>query len=319
MAYSSLFCAPTKPSEQSNTLSECSKFCVTSNTISRIPPGLFLNLDRKPDTWKYFAAKASDYLELPPTQAEIDYIATITSQQSVNQHWKHIRIGRITASMVGDIYRTPGYWQNWENLCPPRSVINKCFGFQSTPGLQSAVCEYGLAMEKVADELYKKHFPLPIDAEALVLKQSGLFMSPNEPWIAASPDFIAELYPSKQKWLIEVKSFVPCPNVTTFQELLQFRGASYMPYYYDTEGIIHARSNHKFYYQIQCQMYVTGLPYCDLLFYYKDNVACVRVKFDHDLWHKNIYPELTAFYFRFILPEMYFKRNRNNKPLYPSA
>jgi len=173
-------------------------------------------------------------------------------------------------------------------------------------------------MEKVAGVLYKKNFPLPIDAESLVLRQSGLNLSPNEPWIAASPDFIAELYPNKQQWLIEVKSFMPCPNVDTFKELLHFRGSTYMPYYYDTHDTIHVRQNHKFYYQIQCQLYVTGLPFCDLVFYYKEHAAAVRVAFDHQLWHKNIYPELTAFYFRFILPEMFFKRVRNNKFLYPS-
>jgi YqaJ-like viral recombinase domain len=298
-------------------MSECSRFCTNSSISSKLPPGLFYHLDRYPNSWKFFASNVTKFLEAPPAVAEVEHIAKITTEQSANPHWKHIRIGRITASMIGNIYRQPGYWQNAINSVPPVGLIKKALGFYTNNGnVCPNACEYGLMMESVAAHLYKEHLTLPINVDGVELEHAGLYMSTKEPWLAASPDYIARALPGNERWLIEVKSFVPLPNVSNFEQLLEARGDSYLPYYYDTFGKIHVKTDHKHYYQIQCQLYVTGLAFCDLVLFYNGNINVIRIPFNDELWNNCIYPELYAFYFRFILPEMYFKRIQNGKPLY---
>jgi hypothetical protein len=50
--------------------------------------------------------------------------------------------------------------------------------------------------------------------------------------------------------------------------------------------------------------------------FYNDDIQVVRVNFDKVLWDTQIFPELYSFYFRFIIPEIYFHRVQQNKPLY---
>jgi len=294
----------------------CSRFCKNTSINSQIPPVLFYSLQKNPANWKQFAKNISPFLEKIPTAQEISDIVILTTEQSENPHWKHIRIGRITASMVGMIYRSPGFWQDCSRTVPPASIIKKTFGLYESSGKPFPACMYGLEMESVAADLYKKYYPLPIDVEGMELRRAGLFLSHYEPWLAASPDFIVNFLPAKETWLIEVKSFVPVPNVENFKQLVDSKKPGYLPYYYDQDGVLRIKHDHKFYYQIQCQLYVTGMPFCDLVLFYKGTIAVVRIQFNRELWHRNIYPELYAFYYRLILPEMYFKRIQRGKLLY---
>jgi hypothetical protein len=270
---------------------------------------------RLPRSWQFTARNISKYLPGPPTQCEIDYISESTITQSDNTHWYHLRHGRITASIVGQVFKHSGYWTNL-HIKEPTGLIKRILGYNAQTNFTPPACAYGLTMEPVAAQLYKQQLQLSIDVDSIKLHRVGLCLSPKESWIAASPDYVVELLPSGTKYLVEVKSFVRVPNVYTFQELLDFRGSSYLPYYFDEEGKCCIKRDHKHYFQIQCQLYVTGLSYCDLVMFYNEYIQVVRVDFDKTHWDSIIYPELYAFYFRFIVPELYFKRIKRGKPLY---
>jgi hypothetical protein len=82
----------------------------------------------------------------------------------------------------------------------------------------------------------------------------------------------------------------------------------YLPYY-DENAKCCVKNNHNNYFQIQCQLYVTGLPFCDLVMFYNDDIQVMRVNFDKVFWDTQIFPELhSSFYFHFIVPEIYFHR-----------
>jgi hypothetical protein len=78
-------------------------------------------------------------------------------------------------------------------------------GYYSLPIQIPPACEYGLSMEPVATNLYKHLFKQPIDVEQLELERVGLQLSPNEPWIAASPDCVVTLQLSAERYLVELK------------------------------------------------------------------------------------------------------------------
>ena len=303
----------------------CNRFCNASDlSIHNIPPGLMSCLLRLPRTWNFTAQNIAKHLPGPPSPGEIEYISHLTCDQSDNTHWHHLRHGRITASMVGQVFKHSGYWTNL-HIKEPTGLIKRILGYNAQTNFTPPACAYGLAMEPVAAQLYKQQLQLPIDIESIKLHRVGLCLSAKESWIAASPDYIVEQLGSGSrvathgdgKYLVEVKSFVRVPNVYTFQELLDFRGSSYLPYYFDEEGKCCIKRDHKHYFQIQCQLYVTGLSYCDLVMFYNEYIQVVRVDFDKTHWDSIIFPELYAFYFRFIVPEMYFKRIKRGKPMYP--
>jgi len=269
-------------------------------------------LVRLPRTWQFTARNISNHLPGPPTQGEIEYVSQMTTQQSSNPHWQHLRHGRVTASIIGKIFKGPGYWSKLD-IAEPTSLVKCILGYYPVRTFTSAACTYGLQMEPVAAKLYENHIG------QVKLHRVGLQMSSNEAWIAASPDYVDELLPSGTKYLVEIKSFVPVPNVYTFQDLLRYRGPNYLPYSYDDGGNCIVKRTHNHYFQIQCQLYVMGIQYCDLVMFYNGNVQVVRVIYDHEYWTSIIYPELYAFYFRFIVPEMYFKRIKRGIPLYGST
>jgi len=289
------------------------RFCNAGDiSIHNIPPGLMSSLLRLPRTWNFTARNIAKHLPGPPTQGEIEYISQLTTDQSENSHWYHLRHGRITASLIGKIYKYPGYWSRL-NVPEPTSLVKTILGYYPDRTFTSNACTYGLQMEPVAAKLYQQ-----LHLDKVKLYRVGLQLSLNESWIAASPDFIAELLPSGQKYLVEVKSFVTLPNVSTFKDLLAVRGPNYLPYYYDNEGNVCCKRNHKHFFQIQCQLYVTNLAFCDLVMFYNGNIQVVRVDFDKTWWETDVYPELYAFYFRFIVPEMYFRRVKRGISLYPT-
>ena len=294
----------------------CSRFCNAGDLpIHNIPPGLMSTLLRLPRSWQFTARNIAKHLPEPPTPGEIDYISQFTCEQSENTHWHHLRHGRLTGSAIGDIFKYPGYWSKWD-IREPTSLIKRVLGYYPQPHFIPPACAFGLLTEPIAAKLYQDQLQLPIDQESVHLKRVGLCISPKESWIAASPDFIVELLPSGTRYLVEVKSFVTLPNVSTFKDLLAARGPNYLPYYYDSEGNVCCKRNHKHFFQIQCQLYVTSLAFCDLVMFYNGNIQVVRVDFDKTWWETDVYPELYVFYFRFIVPEMYFRRVKRGISLY---
>ena len=207
----------------------CTRFCNAGDiSIHNIPPGLMSCLLRLPRTWNFTARNIAKHLPGPPTQGEIDYISESTITQSDNTHWHHLRHGRLTGSAIGDIFKYPGYWSKLD-IREPTSLIKRVLGYYPQPRFIPQACAFGLLTEPIAAKLYQAQLQLPIDQESVQLKRVGLCISPKESWIAASRDYIIELLPSGTRYLVEVKSFVTLPNVSTFKDLLAARGHNYLP------------------------------------------------------------------------------------------
>lgn len=57
----------------------------------------------------------------------------------------------------------------------------------------------------------------------------------------------------------------------------------------------------KFYYQVQGQMALAGVLWCDFMIYTFKNYTIERIRFDSDFWN-SMQTRLTRFYFQHILP-----------------
>lgn len=127
------------------------------------------------------------------------------------------------------------------------------------------------------------------------LYPSGLVISPFCPWIAASPD--RKVYnPERQPnfGLLEIK----CPladNIANVDYIRQI-GLSDLQL-----PILQLRRSHDYYYQIMCQLAVTGLDWCDLFVYLTDDEYYLEtVTFDPVFW-KTAQAKIDNFYFAYYV------------------
>lgn len=114
---------------------------------------------------------------------EIDLVEQLTRRQASNPFWKHIRTGRITASILKDVVAAsvefpPPKLCLLKQICQPDSTL------VNTPALS-----YGRANEPRAKEYVKSICANHLDA---VVRECGVFIWMERPYIAASPDLILD-------------------------------------------------------------------------------------------------------------------------------
>ena len=69
------------------------------------------------------------------------------------------------------------------------------------------------------------------------------------------------------------------------------------------DGKLQIRKTHSTYYQIQCQLALTGSEFCDLIVYTFQSIAIVRITFDAQFWG-NVIDVVGPRYYQYILPKL---------------
>ncbi|KAL0884189.1 hypothetical protein ABMA27_016194 [Loxostege sticticalis] len=174
------------------------------------------------------------------SSADIKTIEQETRKQSQNVEWHKCRKHRLTAS---DFY----------TVCHLRVQTMPSFArnllFRSS--VSTRATNHGKVNEKVALKQYCEKYGLKV-------KECGLFINKEKPYLGASPDGLLG-----HETVVEVK----CPYSTRFCLINPVT----VPYLYQTNGILQIKRNHPYYYQIQGQLYCTNRKYCNLIIYtYKD-------------------------------------------------
>ena len=85
------------------------------------------------------------------------------------------------------------------------------------------------------------------------------------------------------------------------------------------------KKSHSYFSQVQGQLALTGLPWCDFCVYLSDsNEMCVlaeSILIQHDYWENKLRPKLKNFFFNYALPFIAVQAktvescSRNNEPL----
>lgn len=96
----------------------------------------------------------------------------------------------------------------------------------------------------------------------------GLVIHPDAPWLGASPDGLV-FDPSAQPpfGLLEIK----CPNVKNYVDCNCLR----MQY-----GATSLRESHAYFWQVQGQLLITGLKWCDFVVYAEEDMLVQRIHVD---------------------------------------
>ncbi|GFX37612.1 yqaJ domain-containing protein [Trichonephila clavipes] len=145
--------------------------------------------------------------------------------------------------------------------------------------VETYAMKYGLANEEIARKQYEREYSTEV-------KICGLFVDKDKPFLCASPDGLVG-----DDGLIEIK----CPYSARFESnLLEFlitKKNNSLGFKFSNERGIYLPLNHKFYFQIQGQLFITQRKWCDLYLWCKKDSLTLRIEANEEFW-KGIIPKL---------------------------
>ena len=184
--------------------------------------------------------------------------------------------------------------KNFEGLV--ESIIYK------PPPDSAAALEWGRSHEDIARQTYittkKEQF-----GQLYQVKKTGIHISVENPWLAASPDGLIE-DPSendeRRYGILEIK----CPY--SARKMTPEDACHEINHFYCTSinGHTLLKQTHNYYYQIQGQLAITQLPWCDFVVWTPHGTSVERIEWDITLWQQKVFPKLKIFYHEYLLPEL---------------
>lgn len=206
--------------------------------------------------------------------------------QASNPAWYEHRIGRITGSTA---HRVKHHKKG-------DSVIEEIMGRSTFRG--NSHTEYGRQCEPVAKSHYRAL--MRIQHKSFQLTDSGLIVSKELPFLGASPDGLVSCS-CHGPGLLEIKS----PSI--HRDLTVDDICSLGTYHveHDENMKMQLKTSSQWYSQIQFQLAVTGLEYCDFVLYTQKApyITTERILFDRQLWaeDKKVY---TRFFKQYVAPSL---------------
>ncbi|XP_052408620.1 uncharacterized protein LOC127953415 [Carassius gibelio] len=194
-----------------------------------------------------------------------------TKEQSASLDWHSVRKPRVTASRFREVCHVRGQ-SSAEHLAERI--------YKGTR--QTADMKRGLEMESAAIEEYCL-------LREVNYHPCGFLIHPDAHWLGASPDGI--IFDPKEHHvfgLLEIK----CPNVKSYVDC---------PYLKFNNGTPELKQQHAYYWQVQGQMLISGLDWCDFVIYAQDDMMVQRIYKDLKMF-LNIREKADHFFFYFYLP-----------------
>lgn len=199
----------------------------------------------------------------------------LNTRSQNNALWSVARRLRVTSSNVKRIPKKDS--TQGENAV--NAIINPTFaGTEAT--------RHGLNYEAVAREQFTKNTGLRV-------MPCGIFVSPEAPWLAASPDGVL----TSADAILEVK----CPHVTDCLELI--RGGKYDVRLEADNYVLLENGPNGYYHQVQFAMFCAGKMLCYFYVWSARNDILVEVPFAPDFVAACM-PRLRKFYFTELLPAL---------------
>ena len=122
----------------------------------------------------------------------------------------------------------------------------------------------------------------------MTILDSGVVISQHMPWLAASPD--RKVIADRGYGLVEIK----CPY--TLRNLTPEDACKEPTFYcYLINGNPQLQRNHIYYYQIQGQLGICGLKWCDFVCFFNKGLIIECIQFDQLFWETMIM-KLTVLY-----------------------
>lgn len=250
---------------------------------------------QKPDLSKEtFDLKVAEHMKrLAKTKEEVLELEKKTANQKNCQLWLEERRLRLTASNFGLICnRKP------ESNCGP-VVAQMLYRKVDTPAMK-----YGQTHEADAVKVFE-------ELTGVTVTKCGLFVDPQRPWLAASPDGLVG-----EDSVLEVKCPMAGKDLTPEEVIQQKKGLVGSFWQYDKGKKSYAvKKRHSYYHQIQGQLQIKQIKNCYFVLWTPLGMKVEKVEKDDIFWKTTMLPKLEQFYFNCLLPEIIDPRRRRNMPI----
>jgi hypothetical protein len=239
-------------------------------------------------------------------------LSRIQKTKQRSEMWRSARRVRVTASLAG-------------RICKSRETTHRgnLVTLLTNPSQRMThAMKTGIDVECNIIDLYiMKKFG---EGESVSVKRTGLLVHPSQQWLGASPDGVVTSTTSGQG-LVEVKyMYSMAQRKLTVSQAVDFASIAANKVkdfcLESVSGKIQLkvpgakRNAHDYYYQIQMQLHVANLEWCDFVCctahvsdiqtYKPEFVHVERVFRDKQFWDLKMQPQLHAFFHEALLPEL---------------
>ena len=266
--------------------------CDGEKTVKTTIPALTVQeaYDMLDESGDVTSSKLIEQLRINSHQQEV--LAKETLKQASSTLWADHRTGRITASVAGDVANSVK-----DGKVTGHSQLARVLGYYGKP--HSAAMSWGKTKEHVARKQYIAHHRRRKHT-GVTCTETGLWVSLECPYIAASPDGIVEC---KQcgVGLLELKNPYSHRHLS-IEEYAQTKGACLVK----ENGTIQLKRQHCYYAQVQVQMWASGHTWCDFAVRTvskTNNFFVERIHLDM-LYINSILPDIKIFFTEGIIPEL---------------
>ncbi|XP_060784112.1 uncharacterized protein LOC132890853 isoform X2 [Neoarius graeffei] len=244
------------------------------------------------------------FSSLTVTEEQAEHIERETRLQAKAKLWFSMREGRITASMFKDSVRT--------NPASPAKNLIRQICYPQAKKFATEATQWGCDNEERARQCYvelqrKMHTDFKVE-------QSGLQINPAYPFLGASPDGLVSCACCGDG-LLEIK----CP-FSGKDVGLQVAAENRDFCLELSNGIFKLRRDHRYYYQVQAQLFVTDKAHCDFVVWCtkggNQELFIERIAADHQFFSHAL-AAATTFYKQGILPELLAKAFTSPQVLAP--
>ena len=217
-------------------------------------------------------------------------IQKLTVRQSLEPEWMVQRSMRLTASNFGKVVK--------RKRPPTEPFLRDIFVPKDLSKVSSI--RHGRQQELIARSLYSRK--MQKKCKQFIVYDAGLVVNPSFPYLGASPD--GKVYDPTEKdpfGLLEMKNPYTWRN-STMEEACQ--DPNFFLHMVDSKPKLKEDDKSGYYAQVQGQLAVTGLPWCDFVVHLSGshNLNVERIYFNQRYWEENLFPKLTKFYFDHALP-----------------
>ncbi|XP_065899160.1 uncharacterized protein [Dysidea avara] len=213
-----------------------------------------------------------------------------TQAQSQSETWHHERKLRITASIMKEVCHRKS-----STSC--EAFIRKKLGSKS---INTPAVRYGQHNETIAVRSYVNYQ----NKRGIMIQVNscGLSIDPSTPWLAASPDAIVVDPTQKhpKRGCLEVKCPLSCEKMLFAAACKNISGFCLV----QKNGELSLSRTHAYYYQVQTQMHVTHISWCDFVVWSPmQDVFVERVYYD-PAFMTTAMSKAQEFYFKKFLPSV---------------
>ena len=221
-------------------------------------------------------------VDISVTTAQVEYVLNDTEAQSKSKLWFAMRVGRVTASNFYAVCHT-----RLER--PALSILRSIC--TSDRSFTSAATNWGKEHESTAREQYT--FSQTLVHDNFTCSENGLFLSTDYPMFGATPDGVVSCE-CCGNGILEIK----CPFT------LQSKSMNDLEWLViDDDGEFRLKRSHKYFYQVQMQLFVSKRLYCDFVVWSPEMMCVERIMPDTVWWDEKSRQGM-RFHAECVMPEL---------------